>query len=84
MGTNFCSMTTTEKIDAIKAISAAVPVLGTFAKRGAAVAKLGEIIASLNPQCKCKVRSAPATFLQPITCNSTTDAVSLPFNSPTS
>ena len=80
MGTIFCSMTTTEKIEAIKAISAAVPVLGTFAERGAAVAKLGEIIASLDPQCKCRIPKLST----PIFCNSTTDAVSLPFNSPTS
>ncbi len=73
-------MTTTEKIEAIKAISVALPAFGTFDAKSDAITKLSEIIASLDPHCKCKAKTTctPPAFLQPITCNSTADAVSLP------
>lgn len=69
-------MTTTEKIEAIKAISVALPAFGTFDAKSDAITKLSEIIASLDPKCKCKAKATAINT--PIFCNSTADAVSLP------
>lgn len=73
-------MTTTEKIEAIKAIAAALPAFGTFDAKSDAITKLSEIIASLDPTCKCKLsKPNQANAINThIFCNSTADAVSLP------
>jgi len=81
-------MTTTEKIEAIKAISVALPAFGTFDAKHDAIMKLSEIIASLDPHCKCKQKQAVdiwgCKLSQPITCNSTADTLSLPNTTPAS
>ena len=74
-------MTTTEKIDAIAAISAAISAFGTFDAKHDAIAKLSEIIASLDPHCKCRQTTQ---INQPIFCNSTSDTLSLPNTTPAS
>lgn len=74
-------MTTTEKIEAIKAISMAISMamtaFGTFDAKSDAMAKLSEIIDSLDPTCKCKTKCSAPVINTPIFCNSTADSVSL-------
>lgn len=74
-------MTTIEKIEAIKALTNLLQVVGTFAEKVGVLNKITEIVNTLDPHCKCRQTTQ---LNQPIFCNSTADTLSLQNTTPAS
>jgi hypothetical protein len=81
-------MTNIEKIEAIKALTNLLQVVGTFAEKVGVLNKITEIVDTLDPTCKCKQKNTDdicACKINPaIFCNSTADTLSLPGTTPAS